>query len=248
MNNSLSNISNVVFKLLPGEYNVTSNIVIQHERNVSFGGAMDTSGSVVLKCFNGAFFRVICCDHVTVSNMMFDDCGGYSNWLQSFYAMCPLNYENDNVFHYLTETYSPSLHIACCSFISINNIIIKDHMEYGLIAYNLVGISKLYSITVYTLNVMSWGVLLHSDDNEYTRHYNDQNNTIVLTTLAMGIGSLVYTFANKAIEIQMAQSQYDITVAIADSVFDRHHITEPIIRIFIFSALSKFCEYFNHEY
>ena len=91
LNNSLSNISNVEFKLLPGLYSVTSNIVMQHVHNVSFVGVVNKSMSVVLKCFYRASLQVICSYNVTISLLLFEQCGGYGNWLLPISVKCPVD-------------------------------------------------------------------------------------------------------------------------------------------------------------
>jgi len=83
LNNSLFGMSDLELKLLPGVYNVTSNIVIQYVHNVSFIGVASKPKSVVLKCFYRTFFQLISSHNVTISNLIFDQCGGYINWLLS---------------------------------------------------------------------------------------------------------------------------------------------------------------------
>jgi len=231
LNNSLSNISNVEFKLLPGVYNVTSNIVIQHAHNVFFGGGVfDTSVSygVVLNCFNNVSFYVLCSYNITLSNLVFDHCGGVcSKWIP---PTCPIDIY---AFKHLPKLASPSLHVACCSFTSIYNIIIKNHTEHGIICYNMIGISHLNSITVYTRNIASWGIMLWLDDdndNKYSLNYKSQNDIIFITNLWVGISTLYYTFANKAVHVRMIRSKVD--VVIQNSVFTKHYTTEPVIKTF----------------
>ncbi|XP_065915481.1 uncharacterized protein [Dysidea avara] len=228
LNNSLSNISNVEFKLLPGVYNVTSNLVIQHVHNVSFVGVEYASMDVILKCFYRTSFQVVYSYNATISNLVFEQCGGYRNWLLS---ICPIDGFVDDVLFHWSESYSPSLHIACCSFTSINNVTIQDHMQYAIIGYNMVRISYLNSITIYTRNETSWGIMLCLDDNEYTFDYDDENNTIFVTNLLIGISSLGYAFANMAVDIKMAQDQYNMNLIIRNSVFVKHFTSEPMIRI-----------------
>jgi len=79
LNNSLSNISNVEFKLLPGVYHVTSNIVIQHVHNVSFGGVVNESvdeQQVIIACHKASLILSHSCS-VTIASQ---HCGSKVDW------------------------------------------------------------------------------------------------------------------------------------------------------------------------
>ena len=117
LNNSLSDISNVEFKLLPGVYDVTSNIVIQRVHNVSFVGVEYASMDVMLKCFNSVSFQVISSYNVTISNLSFTQCGGYKNL--PAVGRCQIH-----LIAKFPRYRSPSLLIACCFLTSIKNITI----------------------------------------------------------------------------------------------------------------------------
>ena len=229
LNNSLSNISNVEFKLLPGVYNATSNIVIQHVHNVSFVGVVNKSVSVVLKCFYRTSLQVICSYNVTISNLILQQCGGYRNWLLSTCRECELDY--NATIKYSSAIYSPSLHAFCCSFTSVNNVTIQDHREYGIICYNTVGVSYLNLITVYTRNETSWGIMLYFDDNRYTYNYGLQNNTVFVMKVQIGVSSLHRSFANNVVNIEMMQGRYGLTAIVSDCIFANHVTVGPIVRI-----------------
>ena len=126
--------------------------------------------------------------------MLFEQCGGYSNWLLPISVKCPVDdYYFDRRLVHLPEIYSPSLHVACCSFTSIINVTIQEHRQYGIMCYNVVGISHLDSIAIYTRIETSYGILLYLDDDEYTHEYDGQNNTIFVTNILIAIISLDYT-------------------------------------------------------
>ena len=225
-NNSLSNISNVEFKLLPRVYNVTSTIKIECVHNVSLIGVVYKSMSIVLKCFYRVSLQVICSYNVTISNLVFEQCGGYSNWLLSDYdTAC----KDDGM---LSPYYAPSIYITHCEDTLIHNITIQDHIEYGIIGYNMVRMSHLNFITAYSRNETSWGILLLYDDGRYTESYYFQNNTILVTALSVSTNSLVhYAFGNKAIRIEMMQAKYVVTVILRDSVFANHITVDQFIKV-----------------
>ena len=239
LNNSLSNISNVEFKLLSGVYNVTSNILIQHVHNVSFIGVVDKSISVVLKCFYRASFHVIYSYNVTISHLLFEQCGGYDEWLLPISIKCPIDdYYFDRRLVNLPETYSPSLIVACCSFISLINITIQEHIEYGIMCYNMVGMSYLDSVTICTRTETGYGILLYLDDNVYTPDCDVQNDTIFVTNLviACAINTPDYTFANQVVHINMLRSLMNVVVR--NLVFIKYANYDSMIRITICSHTS----------
>ena len=120
--------------------------------------------------------------------------------------------------------------MSCCCFISINNITIQEHIEYAIICYNMVGVSHLNSITIYTRNETSYGILLCLDDDEYT-DCGDEDKTIFVTNILIRSSSLDHTFANKAVHIEMMRST--VNVVVRNSVFSKCVNAEAVMRIAI---------------
>jgi len=119
LNNNLSNISNVEFMLLPGVYNVASNIVMQYVHNVSFVGVLNKPMGVILNCFYRTSLQIICSYNVTISNSIFELCGWYSYWIPSICPV-PINTFIVNKEFDLLVSYSPSLRICCVLLFHFN--------------------------------------------------------------------------------------------------------------------------------
>ena len=234
LNNSLSNISNVEFKLLPGVYNVTSNIVIQHVHNVSFVGVVNKSVSVVLKCFYRASLQVICSRSVTIPNLLFEQCGGYTNWLVPARTGARCQSHDALV---LSSILSPSLYFACCFFISVNNIIIKDNVGYALTGYIMLGTSCLNYITLNWKWKWSGNTVAICSRQLYTLL---QQYTILIINFSIQISSRDHSIFSTAVDAIVFRSdpiRYPLGVIISNSTFANFTIRESIIQIDTSSAL-----------
>jgi len=228
LNNNLSNISNVEFNLLPGVYNVTSNIVLQHVYNVSFVGS--NVSNVIINCDENAF--VLAYSHnVTISNLIFQHCDGTIDQLS---LACTEG--QDTYLHH-----SAHLLFVCCSFMSMHNVYIWNYMyigTYALIGLNIVGISTFTNITL----PPHWGIVMLYLNS--TVDYSNQNNTLLISRLTIsgtfdhskicpyfGYG---YTLG---LNIILKQDHYDISVIASEITFDNYEM-DPLINVKINSYQS----------
>jgi len=216
LNNSLSNISNVEFKLLPGVYEVTSNIVMQHAHNVSFSGS--NISDVTINCGGNNAFVIAYSYNVTISNLIFEYCDGKINQLLACTEIQDI--------HLLQ---SASIYLICCSFMSIYKVFFGSwyNAVNVLIGLNVVGISKLTDITMCKSD---WRILVLYVNS--TVDYGYKNKTLLISRLSFS-NTVCYVpefVPSREVGLTMLtrQDHYDINVVVSESVFYGHEM-DPII-------------------
>ena len=253
LNNSLSNISNVEFKLLPGVYNVTSNIVIQHVHNVSFVGITNSKApEVILKCSSGVFFVVIDSFNVTISNFILKQCHGREHSVISRSKIPDLD------LLIMALRIESSILVAYCSFISVQNVTIFNHTGYGIIGLSVIGKSFLNCITISVVNEDSQGIILLYFTNTFN---NKEQNIIIISKLLVRRiklqcdPTILMTFFldTVVLKIIMRQEQHNMSVVFGDSTFTQHVTIDPIILLDIKTdqsfndVLIRNCNFINNK-
>jgi len=206
--------SNIEYLFLPGEYRVTTEIVIAYADNVSFHGiAGDSLPPVVVK-FHSSLSQPILittCNYVSISNIIFK---------RHSYSECRI-----------CET---NVQVTLCVSCKIANV---TFYEVGLQLYNFLGMSYLEKITMNLNNKLLFssvdgqtddlpGIIL-SYVEPYNSYYTINSDNIVLVTELTINGTYNYNtdfittggFPGTALRISMSQCSFGAFVNIKNSVF-----------------------------
>jgi len=126
-NSTISFVSDVEYHFLPGEYLVTTNIIIHHVKNFILSGNKRTSPSL-LECHSGVFISVEFSNNVTITGVSIRNCGNNESYLFA------------------------STIIRNCANCNIVDVIFNPPAEqYSIKGINLVGESFLHNISVYLI-------------------------------------------------------------------------------------------------
>ena len=217
-NSTLSFVSDVEFYFLPGEHQVTSNIVISHVNNFLFTGITNNGSSPVLICKPQVLLFVLYSHNVTISELYFNKCGGNV-------ATITLQYITSD--HY---DISACLFLFLCSDCKIRNVNIFHLAEYGIAGINVVGNSQLENITVSIHSKIlslfcTKGILLVYLNSHAHSNYN---STISITELLIidNDPNNFCTMVGGGLEIELKQSQYHVRVILSRSSFNNLKFAE----------------------
>ena len=210
----LSSISDVEFRFLPGEHQVTSNMEMWHVVNFSLVGlSVDKSLSVAIICKSQSFVAFLYSYNISVSNIIFRQCDGNIKHLLFKDIWLLDQHEQDIIV---------SLFLFECYFCKVTN---SKFFGYGLMGINLVGNSLLDNVTIklettkpaFENNICMYRIMLiyiardnHHDSDVITM------NKIFISGYSNNCHS---TNSYPVIHIQLAQNQYNMMIILSDSQF-----------------------------
>ena len=215
-NGTLPVIDNVEYHLLPGEHHVQTMIELYGLFNLTFFG-LTRKGLlpvVIIGCFQPCM-HIIDSKHVVVKNIIFQQC----NLLQKDYNYV---YETNLI---LTECWS-------CKIVNIT------FLQYGLVANNLLGESRLHNIVIILTTKRSTAYLYYhglfltykdssniSFDNYFTtldtiNIYSQKNDTVHVPFI---------NSAPECIVIRFQQTVYNVTIRVNNSHF--HNVYQKVLLV-----------------
>ena len=204
-NGSLPVLSNVEYYFLPGEHHVTDIMQIWLASNFAMIGV--GMSPVKLVCWQQVYIAVSYSYNVTIRNLAFNQCNGIYKF-------------NMNI--------SAGLILDDCYFCKVEDIIIWGH---GFVGYNMLRNSVLNNITVNidaatstTLDVCNQKIFLVFADAKY---YSEHESILVNKVFIHGQNEMCCHLA--AMEIQMHQTDYSVSVELLNSHF--YNIDRLVLQI-----------------
>ena len=143
LNQYLSSISpgmsNITFIFLSGQHNLLSNITMQHVYNVTMVGYYHNLSPAIISCHSAdAVIVFINCFNITISSLIFKNCGGYGPKIDAV--------EAKTLYDDSPLLVIAAMFISICDYCNIMDVVF---IGYGLVVSNLLGKSCLHNITVY---------------------------------------------------------------------------------------------------
>ena len=242
-------MSNIMFVFLSGEHNLISNITMQHVYNVTMVGYYHNLSPAIIFCHSDdAVMIFINCFNITISSLVFKNCGGYGPKIDAVEAK---------------TLYADSLVIAAM-FISIcDNCNITDvvFIGYGLVVSNLLGKSYLHNVTVH-LNTTEhslpeWCGHGLEVANYGRSPYYISHTLIHMSKITINGSNSQHTcqyFHTYGIHIHMEATDYNTTLILSDSSFVNVSV-KCILKVRLVHTMSstiilwiKHCKFLYNKY
>ena len=247
---NMSGMSNVKFLFLSGEHSLTSNITMNHVRNVTMIGINnDNLGPPSIFCYSPeAVITFSNSVKITISNLAFKNCGGLGPTIMPWY----------NPVH--PDDYSKlaaALFFNTCYYCTVTN---TTFMGYGLMANNLLGECHLDNISLH----------LHTVSHGLSYWCNQGIKLINIGKITKYIRNLIYVSKIKingsgnncqsayqydiGMRFDLEPTNYDITLVLSDSDFHNVNV-QPVLQIGLFHGVSsrvmlwvKNCKFQHNNY
>ena len=232
--NSMPTISNVEYRFLPGEHNVTK-MVVRHAHNISLLGMVEDLSPVVIKL--STYFAI------------FDDCTNVS------IAKLVLEYSDPTE----RNDHEPIIYIVSCVFCIIEHVTLNHLMLY---IENMMGKSYLDHITInidykvaYKFSIQHGILIIYTDDLQMPSITNNQDIILVMNSLIIrGINCEYYQkILHSAVNVIAMHigilSKFGVTVIVQNSIIiNVQSSIRPILSTELHSPIHKFSHLFFERF